>query len=126
MGLTWNRMESINFVHDVNVMRKTFKSVYSESADLRALNNEIGESGPGNCRVQILPVLWRHLLDFPKRRQRKAEYDIGDDISEDDECKFRALCQSMPTHTDAMQIPRSRTSPLRAWPSHDLLFPILP
>ncbi len=29
--------ESINFVHDVNILRKTLKSVYAASADLRAL-----------------------------------------------------------------------------------------
>ncbi|KAK8049352.1 hypothetical protein PG994_011082 [Apiospora phragmitis] len=48
------RMESVNFVHDVNMLRKTLKGVYSHSADLRALNSEFGE-GPGNCRVQVLP-----------------------------------------------------------------------
>ncbi len=44
-------LESVNFVHDVNVMRKTLKAVYSQSADLRALNSELG-AGPGNCRIQ--------------------------------------------------------------------------
>ncbi len=53
--LTPGRMESINFVHDVNILRKTMKSVYSSSADLRALNSEVDEKGPGNCRVQVLP-----------------------------------------------------------------------
>ncbi|KAH8169509.1 DDHD domain-containing protein [Sarocladium implicatum] len=41
------RMESVNFVHDVNTMRKTLKSVYAGSADLKALNSE-SRSGPGN------------------------------------------------------------------------------
>jgi len=44
-------MESVNFVLDVNTMRKTLKSVYSQSRDLRSLNAELGD-GPGNCRVQ--------------------------------------------------------------------------
>jgi hypothetical protein len=52
------------------------KSVYSSSADLKALNGELG-AGPGNCRVQVLPVCWRHLLDFPRQRERKGEEDIG-------------------------------------------------
>ncbi|KAK8124585.1 DDHD domain-containing protein [Apiospora kogelbergensis] len=69
------RMESVNFVHDVNMLRKTLKGVYSHSADLRALNSEFGE-GPGNCRVQVLPVCWRHLLDFPKRKEKKGEQDL--------------------------------------------------
>ncbi|KJZ77417.1 hypothetical protein HIM_03141 [Hirsutella minnesotensis 3608] len=77
------RMESLNFVHDVNVLRKTLKSVYSDSADLKALNSEL-EAGPGNCRVQVLPVCWRHLLEFPKQRQRKGEHDLGDMDGEED------------------------------------------
>lgn len=81
------RMESINFVHDVNVLRKSLKSVYSTSADLRSLNQEAHEGGPGNCRVQVLPVVWRHLLDFPKRRQKKGEHDLGDSHNEEDECR---------------------------------------
>lgn len=81
-------MESINFVHDVNVLRKTLKSVYSSSADLKALNGEeITEAGPGNCRVQVLPVCWRHLLEFPKRKEKKVEHDIGDTFDEEDDCE---------------------------------------
>ncbi|KAK6076783.1 DDHD domain-containing protein [Seiridium cupressi] len=78
------RMDSINFVHDVNVLRKTLKGVYSHSDDLRALNSEIG-AGPGNCKVQVLPVCWRHLLDFPKRREKKGEHDLGTAIDDEDD-----------------------------------------
>lgn len=78
------RMDSINFVHDVNVLRKTLKGVYSHSDDLRALNSETG-GGPGNCKVQVLPVCWRHLLDFPKRREKKGEHDLGTTFDEEDE-----------------------------------------
>jgi hypothetical protein len=91
------RMESVNFVHDVNVMRKTLKSVYSTSDDLRALNAEVGKNGPGNSKVQVLPVCWRHLLDFPKRREKKAstragERDIGDKAAaEEDEEEYPSL-----------------------------------
>ncbi|KAH8902409.1 DDHD-domain-containing protein [Coniochaeta sp. PMI_546] len=79
------RMESLNFVHDVNMLRKTLKTTYSSSDDLRALNSEIGESGPGNCRVQVLPVCWRHLLEFPKRREKKGEHDLSDTFNDEDE-----------------------------------------
>lgn len=73
------RMESINFIHDVNVLRKTLKSVYDNSPDLQALNNEV-EQLPKNCRVQVLPVVWRHLLDFPKQsfKQNSKEKDLTD------------------------------------------------
>lgn len=79
-------MESVNFVHDVNILRKTIKSVYLNSADLKALNSELG-AGPGNCRVQVLPVCWRHLIEFPRRRQKKGEHDLGDVADEDDDCR---------------------------------------
>jgi hypothetical protein len=85
------RMESINFVHDVNMFRKTMKSVYSASADLRALNDEIDEPGLGNSRVQVLPVLWRHLLDFPKRKPKKGEHDLGELLNEEDDCKCQRV-----------------------------------
>ncbi|KAI9736817.1 MAG: hypothetical protein M1818_005868 [Claussenomyces sp. TS43310] len=80
------RTESVNFVHDVNVLRKNLKSVYSNSADLQALNSEIDKL-PKNCRVQVLPVCWRHLLDFPRqgRQQNRKEHDLGDAFGEDDE-----------------------------------------
>ena len=82
-------MESVgvNFIHDVNVLRKTLKSVYSTSADLKSLNLEDGD-GPGNCRVQVLPVCWRHLLDFPRRREEKRrEHDLGETFREEEECE---------------------------------------
>lgn len=49
------RLESINFIHDVNVLRKTLKSVYKGSPDLQALNSALPDSGK-NSRVQVLPV----------------------------------------------------------------------
>ena len=82
------RMESINFIHDVNVLRKTLKSVYDASPDLQALNAEVDRL-PKNCRVQVLPVVWRHLLDFPKQsfKQNEREQDLTDDdaFGEDEE-----------------------------------------
>lgn len=49
------RLESINFIHDVNVLRKTLKSVYKASPDLQALNSALPDNN-SNCRVQVLPV----------------------------------------------------------------------
>ncbi|KAI1270597.1 DDHD domain-containing protein [Xylariaceae sp. FL1019] len=78
------RMESVNFVHDVNTLRKTFKAVYAHSEDLKALNSETGK-GPGNSRIQVLPVCWRHLLDFPKRQEKKGETDLSEAHEDEDE-----------------------------------------
>lgn len=81
------RLDSINFIHDVNTLRKTMKAVYESAPDLQALNSQLDEV-PGNCRVQVLPVCWRHLLDFPKQavRQNRKELDLGDSqgIDEDE------------------------------------------
>lgn len=59
------------------------KAVYGSAPDLQALSGE-----PKNCRVQVLPVCWRHLLDFPKQslKQNRKELDLGDaDDDFDDE-----------------------------------------
>ncbi|EME42172.1 hypothetical protein DOTSEDRAFT_73079 [Dothistroma septosporum NZE10] len=81
------RLESVNFVHDVNTLRKTLKAVYADSPDLRALNAELDEAEAVNSRVQVLPICWRHLLDFPKQslRHNRREHDLGDtDIDDED------------------------------------------
>lgn len=49
------RLENINFIQDVNVLRKTMKSVYAASPDLQALNSSYPDARK-NCRVQVLPV----------------------------------------------------------------------
>lgn len=72
------RMESVNFISDVNTLRKTLKAVYGESADLQALNSEVN-SLPKNCRIQVLPINWRHKLDFPNRalKHNRKEHDLA-------------------------------------------------
>lgn len=69
------RLDSINFVHDVNTMRKTMKAVFEASPDLQAIADD-----PKNCTVQVLPICWRHLLDFPRQslKQNRKEHDLGD------------------------------------------------
>jgi len=85
------RLEAVNFVSDVTVLRKTLKAVYADSPDLRALNAELENTEHTNSRVQVLPICWRHLLDFPKqslrhnRKTSKKEHDIADTESEDEE-----------------------------------------
>lgn len=117
--LIMNRMESVNFVHDVNMMRKTLKSVYAGSEDLKALNSEL-VAGPGNCRVQVLPVCWRHLLDFPKRREKKNEHDLADTDGEEDECKKHNACYRFTPANKSWQTRPWRISRWKAWPLHVL------
>ena len=80
------RLDSINFIHDVNTLRKTMKAVYESAPDLQALNASV-EDVPPNCRIQVLPVCWRHLLDFPKQsvRRNRKELDLADVDSIDEE-----------------------------------------
>lgn len=80
------RFESVNFVHDVNTIRKTLKSVYAGSPDLQALNAEVDKLNK-NCRIQVLPICWRHLLDFPRQslKHNRREHDLGDAHDEEDE-----------------------------------------
>lgn len=86
------RMESVNFIHDCNNLRKTLKAVYASSADLQALNSEDGKT-PGNCRVQVLPVCWRHMLDFPKSavKHNRGESDIGTGGEAQEDEKYPSL-----------------------------------
>lgn len=86
------RMESVNFIHDVNVLRKTLKSVYETSPDLQALNSEVDKL-PKNCRIQVLPVIWRHLLDFPKQsfQDNRREQDLTDADGASDEEVYPSL-----------------------------------
>jgi hypothetical protein len=80
------RMESINFIQDVNTLRKSFKSVYAASTDLQALNAEV-DSETKNNRIQVIPIVWRHLLDFPQQslKHNRKEHDLGDLDHEDHE-----------------------------------------
>ena len=86
------KMESLSFIHDVNVFRKTLKSVYAGSQDLQALNSET-EQRPKNCRIQVLPIVWRHLLDFPKPAHgaQKAEQDLSDANAAGDDQGYPSL-----------------------------------
>ena len=81
------RIESINFVHDVNTLRKTMKAVYTNSPDLQALNSAYKDSNT-NSRVLCLPIVWRHLLDFPKQNVRanktKSHLDDTNSMDEDE------------------------------------------
>jgi len=84
------RMETVNFVHDVNALRKTLKSVYSDSNDLQALNSEL-DSIPKNCRIQCIPVNWRSRLDFPRTSLKHNLQGTGVGNGDDDEQEYPTL-----------------------------------
>jgi hypothetical protein len=82
-------MEGVNFVHDINVFRRTLKETFSSSTDLNILFNNDSSAKKPNCRVQVLPVQWRQEIqfgvskDYGDGEKPVDERDIGD-ASEDD------------------------------------------
>lgn len=77
------RMESVNFVHDVNVLRRNFKATFMHSRDLQTLSAE-----RHNCGVQVLPVEWRQNIQFGMSKDYdgptapKAEKDLSNALDE--------------------------------------------
>lgn len=65
------RIKSVNFVHDVNVLRKTMKSVFNEGKQFQKYRDvkmnpekEKEEKVWTHPKVQVLPVLWRSHVTF--------------------------------------------------------------
>lgn len=57
--------ESINFPHSINILRNTMKAVYRDNDDFKkmAYSEETNELKFNN-RIQVLPISWRHKIDF--------------------------------------------------------------
>lgn len=65
------RIKSVNFVHDVNVLRKTMKSVFNDGKQFQKyrdvkfnVEKEKDEKVWTHPKVQVLPVLWRSHVTF--------------------------------------------------------------
>lgn len=63
------RYESVNFVHSVNVLRKTMANVFSANETKK----DKDEQQNLNNKIQVLPISWRHGIEFTpyKRFQTK-------------------------------------------------------
>ncbi|ODQ81399.1 hypothetical protein BABINDRAFT_160738 [Babjeviella inositovora NRRL Y-12698] len=74
------KYELVDFTHSVNMMRKTIKSVYEQEPRFQLLGKDSGKKrkledpGDKNCRVQVLPIQWRHKVDF-STKLASAEVD---------------------------------------------------
>ncbi|RAL59349.1 hypothetical protein DID88_006840 [Monilinia fructigena] len=105
------RTESVNFVHDVNVLRQTLKSVYENSADLQALNAEIDKlpkklssaadrDGAGTAPTLIDDEIETLYAGFQKRRKNDTPESDWAEVEERakklrrEEMKVRALNQN--------------------------------
>ncbi|CCE62918.1 hypothetical protein TPHA_0D02820 [Tetrapisispora phaffii CBS 4417] len=55
----------VNFAHTINLLRINMKKVYCQSPDMKQINKDAGNNDwQTNCDVQVLPVDWRHDIDF--------------------------------------------------------------
>lgn len=55
-----DKYKLINFTHSINLLRKTMTRVYK----LDPLYQSLHDNDPGNTGIQVLPILWRHRIDF--------------------------------------------------------------
>lgn len=79
------RIESVNFVTDVNILRRNFKSTFMHSRDLQTLSND-----RYNCGVQVLPVEWRQNIQFGMSKDyddpaQKSEKDLSSAFEQEEE-----------------------------------------
>lgn len=66
-----HKYESVNFTHSINVLRTTMKKVYQNNEKFKSLAYPEAEEDvdKSNNRIQVLPISWRHRVDFhPKQR----------------------------------------------------------
>lgn len=56
-----SKYESVNFIHSINVLRNTMKMVFTKSDEFLNLLSSEKEK---NNKVQVLPISWRHEIDF--------------------------------------------------------------
>lgn len=76
------KYESVNFVHSINVLRNTMKYVYQNDKGYQKLaypdaSDLNDENITSNNRVQILPISWRHKIDFHPKQAFKSYDENG-------------------------------------------------
>lgn len=75
-----SKYESINFTHSVNVMRKTMRSIYEDEEEYQqmAYGEKQSSQRLRNNRIQVLPVSWRHMIDFHPKKALEELNDEGE------------------------------------------------
>ncbi|KAG7666183.1 uncharacterized protein J8A68_000279 [[Candida] subhashii] len=72
-----SKYESINFTHNVNVLRNTMKRVYDENEEYSKIiypdQDKKDKEELSNNRIQVLPIFWRHKVDFNPRENFEKE-----------------------------------------------------
>lgn len=64
-----DQYESINFTHSINVLRNTMRKVYQSNEQYKKLAYQDGEASDSNNKIQVLPINWRHKVDFDPKTQ---------------------------------------------------------
>lgn len=76
-----HKYESVNFVHSINVLRNTMKEVYQNDKGYQEIaypdHEQNDENKSTNNRIQILPISWRHKIDFHPQKSLEAYDDSG-------------------------------------------------
>ncbi|ODV78929.1 DDHD-domain-containing protein [Suhomyces tanzawaensis NRRL Y-17324] len=62
-----HKYESINFTHSINVLRNTMSTVFRNNKEIQKLVDDDTHSN----RIQVLPISWRHKIDFHPQRTFK-------------------------------------------------------
>lgn len=75
-----SKYESINFTHSVNVMRNTMRSVYESEEEYHkmAYGDKDSSERKRNNRIQVLPISWRHKIDFHPKKALEEVDDEGE------------------------------------------------
>lgn len=90
------KYEYINFSQTVNFLRSSMKSVYKSSEGLKEINKKNGyKDWEENCNVQVLPITWRHSIDFQtdhvNEDLKKSDLPLLTDITVDGVITLRKL-----------------------------------
>ncbi|ODV66968.1 DDHD-domain-containing protein [Hyphopichia burtonii NRRL Y-1933] len=83
-----HKYESVNFTHSINVLRSTMNNVYLHDDRYQKLAypdddvNEMKEKGElkpqfKNNKIQVLPISWRHKIDFHPTRKLQSYDENG-------------------------------------------------
>lgn len=76
-----HQYESVNFTHSINVLRSTMNEVYKNNAKLHKLAYPNGGDTPQsktNNRIQVLPISWRHNIDFHPGKRYESFDEEGE------------------------------------------------
>lgn len=76
------RHDSINFIHSINMLRKNMKNVYQSDQEYQKLAHSENfsldnDNATYNNKIQVLPISWRHKIDFQPKKRLEDYNDDG-------------------------------------------------